>query len=471
MSLKSNEENNKRQRDEDLNYLNASAPKKSAYSKCTTQMINSFTQKLTKYISELEDLESSLKNTSSKTYESSAELRRKTQLKTEETIAELKILNGFGINDEESTLPLELQFEIEKIQKNSDALIEKTDSYEKMLNSDLDSYKLLDEVEKMKRLASHWNSILNSKGISEKTELYQARLELNGFCLKEMKHKIKYLPVNSKQMLFIENQNNIGQMQIEETIPYDNLNIFRFSVVSSYISKPCMTFGLLDNGNLVVTGLRAFIILIYDPIEKKEIKIKYLDKKIQKIFVYKDKIALFLYYQARYEIVIMDENLNIINREGTFKHGANDFIIGANDTYLYVNQHFRRSIVRKNWDLDETKMELVFQEAKNTDPFFISPYYMYIDQFEKRGKISIIKGNGRYFFIFDEIGNLIKKIEINGSFVVDSKNQIIILSENKLFYHDLNGDLVKTVFLEPNIKYKKIVSQIQIDSADKLYFA
>jgi hypothetical protein len=32
------------------------------------------------------------------------------------------------------------------------------------------------------------DSILNSKGISEKTELYQARLELNGFCLKEIKH-------------------------------------------------------------------------------------------------------------------------------------------------------------------------------------------------------------------------------------------------------------------------------------------
>ncbi len=382
MSLKSNEENNKRQRDEDLNCLNASAPKKLAYSKCTTQMINSFTQKLTKYISELEDLESNLKNTSAKTYESSAELRRKTQLKTEESIAELKILNGFGINDEESTLPLELQFEIETIQKNSDALIEKTDSYEKMLNSDLDSCKLLDEVEKMKRLATHWNSILNSKGISEKTELYQARLELDGFCLKEMKNKIKYLPVNSKQMLFIENQHNVGQMRIEETIPFNKLNIFRYSVVSNYISKPVMMFGLMDNGNLVVTGFGAFIILIYDPIEKKEINIKYLDKKIQKICVFKDKIALFLYDQARYEIAIMDENLNIIKREGTSKHGAADSIIGANDTYVYVNQHFNRSIVRKNLDLNETKIELVFQSAKNTDPFFISSHYMYIDQFE-----------------------------------------------------------------------------------------
>ncbi len=121
----------------------------------------------------------------------------------------------------------------------------------------------------------------------------------------------------------------------------------------------------------------------------------------------------------------MDENLNIIKREVTSKHGAANSIIGANDKYVYVNQSFNRSILRKNWDLNETKIELVFQSAKNTDPFFISSHY--IDQFEKRGKISIIKANGR-LFLFGEIGNLIKKIEINGSFAVDSKNQIIILS-------------------------------------------
>jgi len=72
-----------------------------------------------------------LQNSSMNSYETVSELRRKAQLKTEETIADLKILNGFNINDDESILPTELQLKIETIQKKSEELIEKTESYEK----------------------------------------------------------------------------------------------------------------------------------------------------------------------------------------------------------------------------------------------------------------------------------------------------------------------------------------------------
>jgi hypothetical protein len=51
-----------------------------------------------------------------KVYEKLSEARRKAQLKTEETIADLKLLHGFDINDDESVLPLELQLEIQSIQ-------------------------------------------------------------------------------------------------------------------------------------------------------------------------------------------------------------------------------------------------------------------------------------------------------------------------------------------------------------------
>ena len=56
-----------------------------------------------------EDLENSA---TMKAYETISEVRRKSQLKTEKTIAKLKILNGFNINDDESVLPLEFQLEI-----------------------------------------------------------------------------------------------------------------------------------------------------------------------------------------------------------------------------------------------------------------------------------------------------------------------------------------------------------------------
>lgn len=67
-----------------------------------------------------------------KAYETSVEARREAQLKTEETIADLKILNGFEINDDESVMPPELLLEIESIQKTSDELIEKNENYEQI---------------------------------------------------------------------------------------------------------------------------------------------------------------------------------------------------------------------------------------------------------------------------------------------------------------------------------------------------
>jgi len=205
--------NNKRQRDEDENKLvdskrSKSQPKKVPYTKCPAKMITSFKEKLRNYISELDEMELDLKNTSLKAYETSAELRRKAQLKTEETIAELKINNGFNINDEEINLPFELQLEIETIQKNSDALIEKTDSYEQILSSDSQSNELLAEINKMKQKAMHWQ---NSESIKEKIELNQAKFELNDFSLNEIKLKIKFLPVNSNQMLFVEDEQMLAE--------------------------------------------------------------------------------------------------------------------------------------------------------------------------------------------------------------------------------------------------------------------
>lgn len=106
----------------------------------TKVSINTFKNSLVSYKTELSKLKADLHNSSSiKAYETSSEARHKAQLKTEETIAELKILNGFNINDVESVLPLKLQLEIESIQNTNDALIEQKESYEKTLISESES--------------------------------------------------------------------------------------------------------------------------------------------------------------------------------------------------------------------------------------------------------------------------------------------------------------------------------------------
>jgi hypothetical protein len=93
---------------------------------------------LNKYNLELDKIIEDLTNKATTVYESSIELRRKAQLRTEEKIADLKIANGFDINDEESVLPPDLQLEIEALQKKSDDLIDKTEEYENCMNKALE---------------------------------------------------------------------------------------------------------------------------------------------------------------------------------------------------------------------------------------------------------------------------------------------------------------------------------------------
>jgi hypothetical protein len=72
-------------------------------------------------------------------------------------------------------------------------------------------------------------------------------------------------------------------------------------------------------------------------------------------------------------------------------------------------------------------------------------------------------------WIFDQNGKLIKELD-NGSFAVDSNNNIIVLKRNNLNYYDLNGEIIKYVTLKDEDKYnRKLVREMKI-SNEKLYF-
>jgi len=125
-----------------------------------------------------------------KVYETLSEARRKAQLKTEETIADLKLLHGFDINDDESVLPLELQLEIQSIQNTNDALIEQTESYEKNLITESESNetkirvnKILVELDEKIKMVDHWTERVDSGSLKEKEKI-KAKQELNMFNLK-----------------------------------------------------------------------------------------------------------------------------------------------------------------------------------------------------------------------------------------------------------------------------------------------
>ncbi len=453
-----------------------------------------------------------LQNSSMNSYETVSELRRKAQLKTEETIADLKILNGFNINDDESILPTELQLKIETIQKKSEELIEKTESYEKNLILESESStirtkvdEILAELEEKNKVADNWTKVLNSGKLKAKKTLEKAKLELNiKLNLKEINEKISLLPFNAKKMDFIENKqevgsqnaNKIGEMELKETILFENLNIFQFKEVESNDQKftlPSRLFEILDNGSYVVGGYvsktKNFHLFIYDPIKKlKKNEIILNNKRIDKIFHFKNKIALT---QRKAEenstdriIKIMDENLNVI-KETTIH---NTTLKSVDESHLYClqfNGKPKEILILFDWDLNEKKTNVEFQISEPDQIFYLKPSKNYhgiinysrseISQLFKRENNYILRFNQGYndnLMVFSELGVLLKKVRINDAFVIDSKNNIITNNSrtDSFIYYDLNGELLKSVTFKYSKNDNKLSKKIRIDSADHVHF-
>jgi len=461
--------------------------------------------RLVSHKTQLNELKEDLQNSSSlKAYETLSEARRKAQLKTEETIADQKMLHGFDINDDESELPPEMQLEIETIQKKNDALIEQTESYEKTLISESESCetkakvnKILNELDKKIERVEYWTERAESGSLKEKEKL-EAREELKMFNLKSIKEKISLLPFNAKKVKFVENKQDvsrngndkkIGLIKIEETMSSEKLNIFKFKEVernNQTFTLPSRQFHLLDNGTYVVggyvTSTQKSHLIIYDPIKKRKTREAIFDNRIDELFTFKNQLAFSLRkteHGNSYMIKIMDENLNLIRELANTT--AN--LKGVNDSQLYcisISSHI--SLVIYDWNLNEIKSNVVFQFQNPKQSFFLkADFYLQfrVNQLVKRDNRFILNfktGEQKMpnqLFIFNEVGVLLKQIDIEYEFVIDSRNNIVANNPKKdlIFYYDLNGDLFKTVSLKRPKNENKILKQMRIDLADKIYFA
>ena len=188
-------------------------------------------------------------------------------LKTEETIAKLKILHDFDMNDDENALPLELQLEIESIQDANDALIEKTKGYEELLISESESnetrtkiIKKMHKINEKIKLADNLTTIMDSGSLENKEMLKKTRLD--SFNLEAIEEKISMLPFNAKHMKFVENEqiitkfgnaDKIGAMKINETISFEQLNAFDFKELDDFKSftHSSKLFEILDNNTIM----------------------------------------------------------------------------------------------------------------------------------------------------------------------------------------------------------------------------
>jgi hypothetical protein len=313
--------------------------------------------------------------------------------------------------------------------------------------------------------------------------------------LKSIKEKINLLPFNAKQVSFVENKQDtsksgndqkIGHIKIEETISYEKLNIFNFKEVernNQTFTFHSRQFHLLDNGTYAVGGYvtttQKSHLIIYDPIKKRKTHEVIFDKRIDELFTFKNKIAVSLRYGYKYELKIMDENLNLIRELANTT--AN--LKGVNDSQLYcisISSHI--SLVLYDWNLNEIKSNVVFQFQNPEQSFFLKAdihLQFKVNQLVKRENRLILnfktgeQKTPNQLIIFNEIGVLLKQIDIEYEFVIDSRNNIVANNPKKdlIFYYDLNGDLFKTVSLKRPKNENKILKQMRIDLADKIYFA
>jgi hypothetical protein len=459
---------------------------------------------LVSYKTQLNQLKEELQNSSSiKAYEICSEARRKIQLKTEEAIAELKMLNGFNINDDERLLPSETQLEIESIQKKNDSLIEKTESYEQTLISESESSetkskvnKILAELNKKIKVVDHFNKLIDSDSLKEKEKIKKSKSELKSN-LELIKEKIRLLSFNAKQVDFvtniqdvtqIDNKLKIGEMIIKETINFEKLYVFNFKEleISKSFTYPSRLFEIQDNGTYVVGGFvtstQKFHLLIYDPIKKLKTHEVIFDKRIDELLTFKNKIVISQRITGIYGRVvghllkIMDENLILIRERNTCS-----ILKSIDESHLYtISLDIGFKLTLFDWNLNEINANVLFQAKDSKRSFYFDSRFHIrysLNQVVKRDNkyLLFLKFEGNHpdeLYVYSEFGVLLNKSVIFGEFVIDSNNNIIVnIKKNDLIeFYDLNGDLFKTVSYKRPKNEQRQINQIKIDSADNIYF-
>ena len=147
--------------------------------------MNKFKSKLNEYQKILVKKEFDFNNPKEYIYDECADLRRRIQLYTEETIAEIKTKHNFHIDTDESDLNNDLRSLVDGVKEQSDSMIATVDKYEKetndlFVNNELKIEKWTKEFRKSKKLAisknfvSHWKVCLDEFAFDDQKMNYAA---------------------------------------------------------------------------------------------------------------------------------------------------------------------------------------------------------------------------------------------------------------------------------------------------------
>lgn len=412
-------------------------------------------------------------------YEECTELKRIVQLNSEETIANIKLLNNIGIDDEESLLDNKTRKKIDNINQLNMVMIERINQFEdsskkteikistkKKINQEIKRLKLISKF-----FINYWllnETNLNFSNISKillKLESYQLRLD-------NINVQLKHLVFNNNILDFKQ-----GNLYLKQAINFNNLDqiqLFKLIKDSDTIDCDIQIELFNDESYLIVFKKRSInktLIFILNSasltIDKKSsfdnLRIHSL-KRINNLIV---SVCSNEFYYIR-DIVVMNDDLVIINR----KQVGSISLLGANEKLVFCFEDFNssgRSNLCKvfDWNLNEIENDIRFQNMIPGKPFYIpfETINISIKQLEKFDNKYIVKTTSdrsqrSFVIIYDETGAIVKLITVlkigDGLFKFTSTtNELIISDDNKLIYYNLNGYLTREIGLNGKDKYFK----------------
>jgi len=412
----------------------------------------------------LSQLSSDLNNGIDKIKDHCIELRREVQLKTEQKILEINQMNESLIqqidNYEEECI---LNFTSKKESKRAfDEIIVEINRFLDEKREYLKGFTINDaEVQKSNNVAQILKSKLENGMVYAKSFIFNKKLMQFDMSRDRLnKNALGYFRFNQ-----LGNSINFGQQKKTQLK----------NMLTDLSENSLIWTNSFDNGCYFIAYMNTrneMMMATFDPftntLEKKPIP------NCQVIFnLVKCKNYIALSYfseQNQNSICILDQNLNIIDKI-SFQDSlfGGTVLVGANDSYLFVNINRSSKSFIKVYDykLNKVKLTHPFQSTVSTNPYYIPAN---VKQLNSRDGKCIWINSSQITILNENTGEVIKTIQIAGEkFELDSRNNLVVLqnSSKKVIYYDLNGVMIKEFDLTG---FESTDLTFFIDQNDKLHF-
>lgn len=389
---------------------------------------------------DLKQFKFELNNGGDRVKEHCLNLRNQVQLVTELAISQINQFNEDLINKiKEYENDLLVQIGKNKVSDQFDMILKEIDLFYEKYRSYL-SLPVINDEETAKA-----NDLANSFKIKLKSEKFKLEDFLfNGRLMKFSSNSIKLT------------QDILGSFQIHDTqatISYDTLKQLHFRndlCNLNHSDSNAVHLDVFSDGTFFILYKKMNNDFKYFTLGKEKSREQYLyitNGVILNLKKNKNFIVLNYRYDCSSFIKIYDQNLQQICAENlTKKFRCNLKLVGVNDSYIFciaddLNNHVY--ILTLQLDLIETIGVSFDSSAKFYIPFNIK-------QFDNV--------YGKFIWLSDDIlqildettGDVLHAIEIHADkFEIDNFNNLIVFSNlsKKLFYFDLNGELLKEVTL------------------------